>query len=621
MASISNNVTLALNVEQKQTNESNHELNNEEGSEFSTLYSQSMSSETVEKQTPKQHLQAEGTKSGNNSPLVNTESAQKDTIESSKEQSESSKEQSESHLTSVSELGNELASPELDSEMLNFKHDNLTDTIGQLLNQLHDSANATVAVNHFFNSAQLGDLLVESSDLQLEGEVELLDKSFALPHLSTAKQVLHGNGSDSSAVNLDESQSKDQVSDLLAGLKVKITELTSIQRQELSQQIDMAMDNLVGLAEEFGVDKQLLSDVFKQLQSLLSSEFIRAPLVDEGFIQGGSKLNAADSISPHKQSEIKVQTNAQLLSAQTLTQDANDTNNEQVLNASQVIEQNKEAKKTLNSSVVNVFNSQSNQTTAGQTSSSSVNAETADVSDAESQYNPKLQADMSSAGIAVQSSKDPKQLEQAFNALIDKMLAEKTNPDQVRVPGLVASSAGEEKAVDALGNLYSPASLNQLTQQRTQLMQATPIEAQLQQPLNILRTEAAKELHDRVTFMLGLNKKEAEIRLDPPELGSMQIRVRSDAEQAQINFVVQNQQAKEALEQSLPRLREMLAEQGIQLGESSIEQQNDSNHEDNESSGSSQNKQGADTDEEIEQTSHISARIAGSRVGGVDFYA
>ncbi len=77
-------------------------------------------------------------------------------------------------------------------------------------------------------------------------------------------------------------------------------------------------------------------------------------------------------------------------------------------------------------------------------------------------------------------------------------------------------------------------------------------------------------LQERVSSMLSINNKEAEIRLDPPEMGSMQIRIRSDAEQAHINFVVQNQQAKEALEQSMPRLREMLAQQGLELGESTI---------------------------------------------------
>lgn len=90
------------------------------------------------------------------------------------------------------------------------------------------------------------------------------------------------------------------------------------------------------------------------------------------------------------------------------------------------------------------------------------------------------------------------------------------------------------------------------------------------QALNIIKSDAAKILQERVSSMLSINNKEAEIRLDPPEMGSMQIRIRSDAEQAQINFVVQNQQAKEALEQSLPRLREMLMQQGLELGESSI---------------------------------------------------
>ena len=90
------------------------------------------------------------------------------------------------------------------------------------------------------------------------------------------------------------------------------------------------------------------------------------------------------------------------------------------------------------------------------------------------------------------------------------------------------------------------------------------------QALNIIKSDAAKMLQERVSSMLSINNKEAEIRLDPPEMGSMQIRIRSDAEQAQINFVVQNQQAKEALEQSLPRLREMLMQQGLELGESSI---------------------------------------------------
>ena len=106
--------------------------------------------------------------------------------------------------------------------------------------------------------------------------------------------------------------------------------------------------------------------------------------------------------------------------------------------------------------------------------------------------------------------------------------------------------------------------------QSTSQVKQVGIDPGVMQAINIVKSDAAKLLQERVSSMLSINNKEAEIRLDPPEMGSMQIRIRSDAEQAHINFVVQNQQAKEALEQSMPRLREMLAQQGLELGESTI---------------------------------------------------
>ena len=117
--------------------------------------------------------------------------------------------------------------------------------------------------------------------------------------------------------------------------------------------------------------------------------------------------------------------------------------------------------------------------------------------------------------------------------------------------------------------LYTQIIQTQQLQSTSQVKQVS-IDPGVMQAINIVKSDAAKLLQERVSSMLSINNKEAEIRLDPPEMGSMQIRIRSDAEQAHINFVVQNQQAKEALEQSMPRLREMLAQQGLELGESTI---------------------------------------------------
>ncbi|MDE3271174.1 flagellar hook-length control protein FliK [Pseudoalteromonas sp. G4] len=141
-------------------------------------------------------------------------------------------------------------------------------------------------------------------------------------------------------------------------------------------------------------------------------------------------------------------------------------------------------------------------------------------------------------------------------------------------------------------------------------------EQALQQPVNIARSDAAKALFDKANMLLNLNLKEAEIRLDPPELGSMQIRIRSDAEQAQINFVVQSQQAKEMLEQSMGRLREMLAEQGINLGESNVSEQGQSEQQTAENSGSSLPNEG-----NVESSSEVSEQILSKQQDGIDFYA
>ena len=139
-----------------------------------------------------------------------------------------------------------------------------------------------------------------------------------------------------------------------------------------------------------------------------------------------------------------------------------------------------------------------------------------------------------------------------------------------------AFSSGQASTLSSYDTLSYEQSITDMQALQSQQLQSTAqtkqvsIDPGVMQAINIVKSDAAKLLQERVSSMLNINNKEAEIRLDPPEMGSMQIRIRSDAEQAQINFVVQNQQAKEALEQSLPRLREMLAQQGIEMGESTI---------------------------------------------------
>lgn len=77
---------------------------------------------------------------------------------------------------------------------------------------------------------------------------------------------------------------------------------------------------------------------------------------------------------------------------------------------------------------------------------------------------------------------------------------------------------------------------------------------------------------ERVVWMTNANIQEAEIQLNPRELGPIGIRITVNNEQTHVSFVAQNAATREALEAALPRLREMLNENGLQAGNTDVSQ-------------------------------------------------
>lgn len=62
----------------------------------------------------------------------------------------------------------------------------------------------------------------------------------------------------------------------------------------------------------------------------------------------------------------------------------------------------------------------------------------------------------------------------------------------------------------------------------------------------------------------------AELKLHPEELGSLQINIRMRQDQAQIHIVSEHPQVRQALEAAMPQLRAALAESGVQLGQTNV---------------------------------------------------
>ena len=141
-------------------------------------------------------------------------------------------------------------------------------------------------------------------------------------------------------------------------------------------------------------------------------------------------------------------------------------------------------------------------------------------------------------------------------------------------------------------------------------------------PVNINTNDGRQQLAEKIRWIVNSRNNIAEIRLDPPELGSMQVRVNVSGDTASVSFVVQSAQARDALADATPRLREMLAQQGIDLGESFVQQessQNDAQAGDGNTRGSGQ-RNGVEQDSE-ENNTVIEQAVTRTMQGGIDAYA
>lgn len=96
--------------------------------------------------------------------------------------------------------------------------------------------------------------------------------------------------------------------------------------------------------------------------------------------------------------------------------------------------------------------------------------------------------------------------------------------------------------------------------------------ATLSANLSLQEPSAAIQLKDRVMYQLNQKIQTAEVKITPEDLGTVQIKVNLQQEQLSVQFVVQQANAKELLEQQMPKLKELLQQQGLQLSESQVEQ-------------------------------------------------
>lgn len=138
-------------------------------------------------------------------------------------------------------------------------------------------------------------------------------------------------------------------------------------------------------------------------------------------------------------------------------------------------------------------------------------------------------------------------------------------------------------------------------------------------PVN--HSDWADGLGDKVVWLTNQPIKSAVVKLNPQELGPIDINVKVHQNEASIQFTSHNMAAKEAIEHAMPKLREMMLQQGLELTDVNV------------STDSSQTKQQSEQphqfgsqlndrlDSNHQETELVSPVIAQKPQGLVDLFA
>jgi len=123
--------------------------------------------------------------------------------------------------------------------------------------------------------------------------------------------------------------------------------------------------------------------------------------------------------------------------------------------------------------------------------------------------------------------------------------------------------------------------------QATAQADTSPVAAALAQPAMLEAAEAAaatseslsarvgtsqweNQVGQKVVYMIGSEEQTASLTLNPPDLGPLQVVLSVSNDQASVTFSANQEEVRQALENALPRLREMMSESGIALGNASV---------------------------------------------------
>ena len=112
-------------------------------------------------------------------------------------------------------------------------------------------------------------------------------------------------------------------------------------------------------------------------------------------------------------------------------------------------------------------------------------------------------------------------------------------------------------------------------------------------------------LNQRITWMVANSLQNANITVNPPNLGPLEINIQTDQNKTNVQFIVTSSEVRQAIQDSIPALSKMFENSGLQLGQADIN-----------SRSYNQNRENAKTDAQIKNIETISNQVEVASIQG-----
>ena len=177
------------------------------------------------------------------------------------------------------------------------------------------------------------------------------------------------------------------------------------------------------------------------------------------------------------------------------------------------------------------------------------------------------------AGNGNKSSNTPQNSSLNNDASLNQSIDNKQNIDAKSFASLLSAEKTDVISVSS-ADKATPQAVNNVVNKLAQDVKSADV-APLTRPLS--HPQWNEDLGERIVWMNSRGISSAEIRMNPEHMGPITVRIDMNQDQATIAFTAQNSVVRDALEASLPKLREMLSAQQVNLADVSVSQQSSSN--------------------------------------------